>query len=39
MDMRISLIHFHDDDVGDDDDDDDDDLETDNMRKYVIHSH
>ena len=39
MDMRISLIHFHDDDVDDDDDNDDDDLETDNMRKYVIHSH
>ena len=34
MDMRISLIHFH-----DDDDDDDDDIETDNMRKHVIHSH
>ena len=33
MDMRISLIHFH------DDDDDDDDIETDNMRKHVIHSH
>ena len=30
MDMRISLIHFH---------DDDDDIETDNMRKHVIHYH
>ena len=34
MDMRISLIHFH-----DDDDDHDDDIETDNMRKHVIHYH